>query len=165
MIRFPLAKMSPLIAILTAVILPLPIWFFWGAARSGFDVMSWTGWFVVALWVWLYTRWRPTGFDLDGEGLTVAFPLGSKRTSWADIEGAAPTDRKALQARFGKLLRVGAGGLWGGFGWLWSGGGWVEFYISRMDGYVLIERRGKLPLLITPRDPEGFLRALQQRLR
>jgi hypothetical protein len=61
-----------------------------------------------------------------------------------------------------RRTRIGVGGLWGGFGWLWTTRrGLVEFYVSRADGMVLIERRGARPLLITPADPEKLLRALQ----
>lgn len=47
-------------------------------------------------------------------------------------------------------MRIGIGGLWGGFGWLWPGRGLVNFYVSRSDGLVLIERMSARPLLITP---------------
>jgi hypothetical protein len=33
-------------------------------------------------------------------------------------------------------------------------------YVSRTDGYVWIERSGKRPWLITPEQPEAFVRAL-----
>lgn len=55
-------------------------------------------------------------------------------------------------------MRIGAGGLWGGFGWLWtSRKGMVEFYVSRTDGFVLITRPNHLDILITPSTPEAFL--------
>ena len=57
--------------------------------------------------------------------------------------------------------RIGVGGLWGGFGWLWTRGrGMVEFYVSRTDGLVIVERRGGRALLFTPQDPEEFVDAL-----
>ena len=58
-------------------------------------------------------------------------------------------------------MRVGAGGLWGGFGWLWTQRrGIVQMYISRTDGFVWIERVGDRPWLITPAQPSAFVRAL-----
>jgi hypothetical protein len=62
-------------------------------------------------------------------------------------------------------MRVGAGGLWGGFGWLWTQRrGIVQMYISRTDGFVWIERIGDRPWLITPDEPEKFVRALSSQL-
>jgi hypothetical protein len=66
-----------------------------------------------------------------------------------------------LRKELGWAIRVGVGGLWGAFGSLWtSRRGSVEVYVSRTDGLVWIERRVGRPLLITPTNPEGFLRAL-----
>jgi hypothetical protein len=51
--------------------------------------------------------------------------------------------------------------LWGGFGWLWTQRrGIVQMYISRTDGLVWIERISDRPWLITPDEPENFVRAL-----
>jgi hypothetical protein len=51
---------------------------------------------------------------------------------------------------------------WGGFGLLWtSRGGLVDFYISRTDRIVIVERKSGRPLLITPERPEQFVAALE----
>jgi hypothetical protein len=58
-------------------------------------------------------------------------------------------------------MRIGAGGLWGGFGWLWTKRkGMVQMHVSRTDGFVWIERKADRPWLITPENPEAFVRAL-----
>ena len=58
-------------------------------------------------------------------------------------------------------MRVGAGGLWGGFGWLWTQRyGMMRMYISRTDGFVWIQNVSDWPWLITPETPEAFVRAL-----
>jgi hypothetical protein len=60
-------------------------------------------------------------------------------------------------------VRVGAGGIWGGFGWLWTKRqGLVQMYISRTEGFVWIERAGARPWLLTPEQPEEFVRALSR---
>lgn len=70
-------------------------------------------------------------------------------------------DKGELQREIGWGMRVGAGGLWGGFGWLWTQRrGIVQMYISRTDGFVWIERISGQPWLITPDEPESFVRAL-----
>jgi hypothetical protein len=63
-------------------------------------------------------------------------------------------------------MRIGVGGLWGGFGWLWTAKkGFLEFYISRAEGLILIELRQGNPLLITPENPERFRELLTDFLR
>jgi hypothetical protein len=58
-------------------------------------------------------------------------------------------------------MRVGAGGLWGGFGWLWTQRrGIVQMYVSRTDDFVWIERPGERSWLITPERPKAFVRAM-----
>jgi hypothetical protein len=45
---------------------------------------------------------------------------------------------------------------------LWtSRGGLVDFYISRTDRIVIVERKSGRPLLITPERPEQFVAALE----
>ena len=67
-----------------------------------------------------------------------------------------------LKRRYGWQARVGVGGLWGGFGWLYSTKGWMEFYVSRMDGYVLMSRAEGRPLLLSPERAEAFLETVNQ---
>ena len=70
-------------------------------------------------------------------------------------------DKHQLEREVGRSMRVGAGGLGGGFGWLWTQKrGVVRMYISRTDGLVWIERRSDRPWLITPERPDNFVRAL-----
>jgi hypothetical protein len=70
-------------------------------------------------------------------------------------------DRDELRRQVGWGMRVGAGGLWGGFGWLWTTRrGIVQMYVSRLDRFVWIERGGERPWLITPDRPEMFVAAL-----
>jgi hypothetical protein len=78
-----------------------------------------------------------------------------------DIAEVRLIDKRALYSEIGWGMRVGAGGLWGGFGWLWTQRrGIVQMYISRTDGFVWIERVGDRSWLITPAQPAAFVRAL-----
>jgi hypothetical protein len=73
-------------------------------------------------------------------------------------------DRDELRREVGWGMRVGAGGLWGGFGWLWTTRrGIVQMYVSRLDRFVWIERGSERPWLITPDRPESFVAALSAR--
>ena len=69
--------------------------------------------------------------------------------------------REAFRREFGWGVRIGAGGLWGGFGWLYTSKGLVGLYVSRTDRVVLVRRRAGRPLLVTPEDDERFVAALR----
>jgi hypothetical protein len=70
-------------------------------------------------------------------------------------------DRQELRRDVGWGMRVGAGGLWGGFGWLWtSRRGIVQMYVSRLDRFGWIERGKERQWLITPERAEEFVAAL-----
>jgi hypothetical protein len=160
---FALAPMSRAIAILTVVLWGVPALFL-GLAGAGAAplFLGGVGCLVAgvygAVWIW----WRPSRFVLRSAGLEVEFPGRRAEIPAHDITGARLLGADEFRREFGRALRVGAGGLWGGFGWLWTQrGGWVEFYVSRTDGFVLVERRSGTPLLVTPEDPEGLVEALR----
>jgi hypothetical protein len=91
----------------------------------------------------------------------VVWPLKRREIRRDGIAGVRLVDRRTLRRDIGWGMRVGAGGLWGGFGWLWTTRrGIVQMYVSRTDGFVWIERLNDRPWLITPERPEAFVRAL-----
>jgi hypothetical protein len=109
--------------------------------------------------VWIVAR--PTRFDVAADRLLVVFPAWRRTISLAGGASARLVDFKQFRHEFGTPLRIGAGGLWGGFGWLWtSRRGLIEFYISRVDGFLLVEPGRGRPLLVTPENPEVMLEAL-----
>jgi hypothetical protein len=109
---------------------------------------------------WLYMR--PTAFEITPEGLDVVWPLRRRHIPRADILGAVTVRPPDLRAEFGTLLRVGVGGLWGGFGLAWSSRGThLGLYVSRhADGFVLVRCGRSRSLLITPERPEAFAAAV-----
>jgi hypothetical protein len=160
---FELAPMNVLIRGLTVFLLALPaVLALAGAAstrqRPLLPVAGLMALVYVAVWLW----WRPTRFEVSDEALDIVFPARRKSTPRGAILSARPFTVQSMRSELGFPLRIGVGGLWGGFGWLWTTRrGLVEFYVSRTDGMAFIERRGAYPLLITPADPEELLRALQ----
>ena len=119
---------------------------------------------VIALtyaFIWLYMRL--SAFVVGPEGLDILWPLRRRRIPRAKMAGASEIGREALRQEFGLLLRVGAGGLWGGFGLAWSSRGeHLGLYVSRhADGFVLVRCRGTRSLLITPERPDAFVAALR----
>jgi hypothetical protein len=154
--------MAPVIRALTWGLWALPVAF----AVAGVSVrppgpMIWVALLLCVLYASIWVWWRPIHFLVSADGLTLVFPGRRSKVPATRIVAVRPVTTAQLRERFGLLLRVGAGGLWGGFGWLWSRRGWVEFYVSTLDDYVLVERRGRIPLLISPEDPAGFVAALR----
>lgn len=155
--------MSVLIRGLTVFLLALPATLALAGVASGqplplLPVAALLALTYVAVWLW----WRPTRFEVSEDAFDIVFPARRKSTARSAIVGARPFTVRSVRGELGFPVRIGVGGLWGGFGWLWTTRrGLVEFYVSCTDGMVFIERRGARPLLITPADPEGLLRALQ----
>ena len=160
---YRLAPMSGLILGMTCVLLILPVFFVAGAVLhprvtplvlvAGAMVLGYA-------FTWLYMR--PTAFEVTPAGLDVAWPLRRRHIPRADILGASEVRPADLRAEFGTLLRVGVGGLWGGFGLAWSSRGThLGLYISRhADGFVLVRCARSRSLLITPERPGAFVAAL-----
>jgi hypothetical protein len=119
---------------------------------------------VCAIYAWIWLRFRPTRFVVHADRIDVVWPLKRRSIPRATIESASLLDRAGLQGVAGFGVRVGAGGLWGGFGWYWTARrGIVQMYVSRLDRFVWIERGSERPWMITPENPEEFVRTLQAR--
>ena len=158
---FPLAPMSPFIRGLTLFLLALPAAFV-GSALIGPSVLFWPGIVLTALYGWVWLRFRPTRFVVGSEAIEVHWPLKQRRIARSSIQSARRVNNAELREMVGAGMRVGVGGLWGGFGWLWTTHrGIAQMYVSRTDGYVWIERGKERPWLITPQDPDEFMRALR----
>ena len=163
---YRLASMSPLIAGLTAFVLLLPLLFGVLAISNGPWVLGVTALFLLALYAAVWLWFRPSQFTLTDESLDIQFPLRRRRFPTANFIDVRAMDSKAFRAEVGWAVRVGVGGLWGGFGWLLTQQrGLVEFYISRMDGFVYIDLRDGSPLLLTPANPQQFVETLKQIVR
>jgi hypothetical protein len=161
--RFALAPMNALIRGLTILMLLLPVALFAAALLADRRLLA-VAFAVTAIYVVVYLAARPIAFEVGDAELAIRFPLWTRRVACSSILGAREFDGAALRAELGLALRVGAGGLWGGFGWLWSRRrGWVELYVSRTDGLVWIERRAAIPLLITPERPAELVARLPAR--
>lgn len=157
---FRLARMSPLILLLTLGLLALPVVFL-SSAVLGKWVFVTPVLLLVVIYSWVWLRFRPTLFVVHPDALEVVWPLKRRQIRRDQISDVRLIDKRELRRETGWCMRVGAGGLWGGFGWLWTRRrGIVQMYISRTDSFVWIECPGHRPWLITPDEPEAFVRAL-----
>jgi hypothetical protein len=157
---FRLAPMSGATLVLTVLALAVPAVGLVLAGRGG-EFLAVPAFFVIAVYMWVWLRFRPTEFVVHDDALEIVWPLKSRRILRTDIASARLVSRREMRDILGFGLRVGVGGLWGAFGWLWTTRrGIVQMYISRTDGFVWIERKSTRPWLITPERPEEFLRSI-----
>ena len=158
--RFALAPMCPLIRRLTLIMALLPIVLL-VAGTLGPRALLVPAMLVLLIYGWVWARFRPTAFVVHRDSLEVIWPLKRRRIPRAGISTVRVMGRQELRREVGWGMRVGAGGLWGGFGWLWtSRRGIVQMYVSRLDRFVWIEHGTERPWLITPDRPEELVRAL-----
>jgi Bacterial PH domain len=158
--RFALAPMCPLIRRLTLIMAAVPVVFL-VAGAAGARVLFVPAMLVLVIYAWVWARFRPTAFVVHPDNVEVIWPLKRRRIPRAQISDVRVVDGQELRRDVGWGVRVGAGGLWGGFGWLWtSRRGIVQMYVSRLDRFVWIERGRERPWLITPDRPEEFVRTL-----
>jgi hypothetical protein len=157
---------SGFLLVLIVILLPLPPVLLVSTLLAG--APAWhtvgVGIFVAAIYALVWLWYRPTRFEIDREALRIIWPLRTRILPRTDIVRARIVDRKEFRTEFGIGMRMGAGGLWGGFGLLWtSRRGIIDFYISRTDRFVIVERRSGRSLMITPERPEQFVAALEAR--
>jgi hypothetical protein len=159
--------MSPLILWLTVALIAIPVTFIlYPLVFQGPSFLTFPGILLGALYAVVWVFWRPTRFELSPNGsLDIVFPGRRREIAASELVGCRWITQEQFRQEFGHALRVGVGGLWGGFGFLWtSKGGSVDFYVSRTDGFVLIERRSSRPILITPEDPRGMVGVMERLL-
>jgi hypothetical protein len=160
--RFALAPMSSLIRALTAVVLAIPALFVFAGLATPARILLPVGLGTAILYVAIWLAGRPTAFEVSPAGVVIRFPWRSRTIPAREIASVRAISSRTFREEYGFAVRIGVGGLWGGFGWLWtSQRGLVELYVSRLDGLVVIERRaGGMPLLLTPAEPEEFVDTL-----
>ncbi len=149
---YRLAPMSAAIWVVTVALLAIPV----VVVAVGL-LMVGLALAVLYLWVWLWMR--PRYFAIDDDAIVIAWPLRSRRIQRAELRAARTITAKEFRREYGLAVRIGVGGLWGGFGLLWTRPKAFDMYVSRTDGLVILERDTGRPLLITPERPEEFIRA------
>ena len=167
--RFPLAPMSADILLVTALVLllpgilvlvllaaPLPAP---GLAR----VAVWCALFVSAgmpfiVWIWS----RPTAFVIRGSELEIVWPARRRSLPLRGLESVEIVQRHQFRDRYGRAMRVGAGGLWGAFGSAITKSERFHLYVSRTDRFVLLRPAGIKPWVLTPAHAEQFVEAVKR---
>lgn len=160
---FPLARMTRDMSVLTGVALVLPLGLV-GAALASPEPTRSILLAAVVLTALIYASvwlvWRPTRFEVDDGTLRIVWPLRSREIPRTSLGPARIVERAAFLREFGFGVRIGAGGLWGGFGLFKTRARTFSMWISRTDRVVLVEVAKARPLMITPDDPERFVATL-----
>lgn len=159
--RFPLAPMSRLIYWMSVFVLLLPVLLYYAGSRASGVIGTGTAALLLGIYLFIWVYMRPSHFELSPQSLDVVWPIRRFSTPISEIESIERLDGEQFRARYGYGMRIGAGGLWGGFGLLKMKNEMFRFYISRLDGYVLVRSRSARPLLITPAEPDGFVAVLE----
>lgn len=136
--KFGLAPMSPGMKGITIALLALPFIFgIWALVTR--DPMA-LGIFLlmVALYGIVWVGFRPSSFTVTERFLEIVFPGWRRKIPMREISGVRILSQTQFSQEFGWAIRIGAGGLWGGFGGLWTEKqGLIEFYISRLNASIV----------------------------
>ena len=162
--RFALAPMSTDIRVLTWVVLAIPLVLYLGALQAHGParvVLVGVTALAVALYASVWLWWRPSAFEVSPAGLRIQWPLRARSIRARDLAEGVVLTRDAFRREFGWGMRIGAGGLWGGFGWLYTRKGLLDLYVSRTDRVVLVRLHAGRPLLVSPQDDGRFVAALR----
>jgi hypothetical protein len=164
--NFSLAPMSPSILVLTLVLWLLPFSFLVYFFLAGQQVAGGIALFLFVLYGIVWAFCRPSRFEVVTGHLEIVFPAWKRNVEFSDRATVRMLSADKFKQEYGWAMRIGIGGLWGGFGWLWtSKGGLVEFYVSQVDGMVMIERRNNKNILVTPDEPEKFVASMENYMR
>jgi len=160
---FPLAPMSATIRALTSILLALPALFVVAVLVGGAPVaLAEAALVLLVLDAVAWLRFRPSRFEVGRGVLSIVFPSRRIEVRLSEVADCRVLSADDFRREFGWAARVGVGGLWGGFGRLWTRRrGWLQFYISRVDRFLLLERRSALPLLLTPNDCHAMATAIR----
>jgi hypothetical protein len=165
---FHLAPMTRELRVLTWLLIVLPAVLLYGALSAPFPVgasLFATTAFMVLVYASVWFGFRPTRFEVDAHALRIVWPLRSRVIDRADIESARIVTASEFRSEYGYGMRIGAGGLWGGFGLLKTSRETFSMWISRTDRFVIVQLRGARPLLVTPTLPERFVEVVTASVR
>jgi hypothetical protein len=146
---YRLAPMSPDVLVVTLVLLPLPLVFLvLGALWT--PLLFAPAVFILVIYAWIWLLARPTAFVVHPRAIEITWPLKHGEIPRDDVRAVRIIDRPTLRRETGWGMRTSRRGL-------------VRMFVSRTDRFVWIERTRERPWLITPEQPDAFVRALSSR--
>jgi hypothetical protein len=115
---------------------------------------------VVLVYASVWLVWRPRRFEIDATTLRIVWPVRSRTIVRTAVVAARVVTGPEFRREYGLGMRIGAGGLFGGFGLLKMRTTTFSMWIARTDPLVIVELRDARPLLVTPEDPDRFVAML-----
>jgi PH (Pleckstrin Homology) domain-containing protein len=158
--RFRLASMDMLLSVFTWIVLAIPVvigFAGWSSPVPIRPILLGTVVFMVAIYAFVWLWMRPKEIVVSPDGLELVWPVRRRTIPASAIVRARILDRAQLREELGRMMRIGAGGLWGGFGLARTSRGTLELWVSRVDWMVYVECEGRRGLLLTPDEPERFV--------
>jgi len=163
MASFALAPMTTDMRVMTGVALALPAIFVGSAVVTPFlvaGVLYGSAAFMILLYAMVWFGFRPTAFAVTADTLRIVWPARTRGIARSEIVGVRSLTATEFRAEFGFGMRVGVGGLWGGFGLLHTSSKTFSMWVSRTDTFVIVTLKNDRPLLLTPETPAAFVQSL-----
>jgi hypothetical protein len=156
--------MSGLILGLTVVVFPIPFVMAGAALYWGLSPLLGVAAFMLLCWGFVYFYMRPSRFELSpAAGLEIVWPLRREQFDATRIESVERVSGAEFRRRWGLGMRIGAGGLFGGFGLYKTRTQTFRFYVSRLDEFVIVHLRGgERPLMLTPESADAFVSSVER---
>ena len=151
-----LVLLLPVIFMLVLFLAPLPM------PRSA-RLAVWCAFFISVIMpfvVWIWSR--PTAFAIHGAELEIIWPARRRVLPLRGLESVEILQPHEFRNRYGRAMRVGVGGLWGGFGSAVTKSETFHLYVSRTDRFVLLRPAGIKPWVLTPAQVELFVEAVKR---
>lgn len=163
--RYRLAPMDTLLLVLTWVCYAIPLVISASALQAPpptRTVLLGVAGVLVVLYAGVWCLMRPRAFVITPDALEIEWPLRRRSIPRSAIVSARMLTKDQLREELGRIMRIGAGGLWGGFGLAKTSRGMHELWVSRVDRMVVVGCQGRRSLLVTPEDAERFIDELGQ---
>ncbi|MBL7923420.1 MAG: hypothetical protein JNL88_04390 [Bacteroidia bacterium] len=121
-------------------------------ARAGLR----SGGILLLLLAAVFYLFHPSGYLVEGQDILVKRPAGLKRIPGIDIKTVRVPEKQEIT----RPIRIlGNGGLFGYTGRYYTSSlGKMIWYCSRRSGYILIERKESIPVMISPDRGEEFVK-------
>lgn len=110
---------------------------------------------------WLFA---PQGYLCDERGVVVRRAGPDVVIRWEEIESIEPTEGRVQWVRKASVRLAGVSGLFGWYGAFYREGKAYRMYATRLSPLVVIRRRDRWPVVLSPDDPDGFIEAVRERI-
>ena len=132
--------------------------------KAGKDQVAMFGLFIgpVIIFVLMIAMYllSPLSVEITNTGLIIHRKIYSRNILFKDIESIRMAEPDEMN---GTIRTFGNGGLFGYTGMYWNKKlGSMRWYCSQRKNYILIDKEGNKRIVITPDDPDDFIKDVRQ---